>query len=180
VQSVHIYGAGFVGITLAGHFLKVSKYEVFLVEKEVDVIEKIRNENLPVYEPGLKQIIHDGLVSGRLHLQSLDEVTSVYIAFVCISTPKNVVQNPIISLAQELIPVLAPRASIFIRSTCVIGSSQELSNILERLNRDDVDVYNAPERTAEGVAMQELIELPQLLGARDDSTLSRGSEILQI
>jgi UDP-N-acetyl-D-mannosaminuronic acid dehydrogenase len=174
VETIHIYGAGFVGITLAGHLIQKCTQKIYLVDNNKTTLNQIRKGNLPVAEPGLDEIISKALIASKLELIHNSEVQNIETLFICISTPKEMLGNPVFELVKDIAVKLLDKSSIYIRSTAVVGTSRLVSELLDEVGKSDVQVFFAPERTAEGVALLELETLPQLIGGGDQLNLSRG------
>jgi UDP-N-acetyl-D-mannosaminuronic acid dehydrogenase len=178
-SKIGVIGAGFVGLTLVARLLDSEDCDVVVYEKDFYRAEKLLNGETYVYEPGLKEILSENLLNERLRINSNEMLDAL---FITIGTPKNYdkdfLNNILKSILIETITRLKIGALVFLRSTVSIGTSNWVENTFIEVGRSDLQVFFAPERTAEGVALTELRELPQILGAADNSNLNDGKNFL--
>jgi UDP-N-acetyl-D-mannosaminuronic acid dehydrogenase len=177
-----IVGGGFVGLTLTARLLKNKSVSVVVVDSDQDKIKNFNKKIFGVNEPGLDAVLTAAMTDNRLTFASDLPTSKCNFMFICISTPKNQLFAKNLSILCQIFDkyseALNPSASIFLRSTVQIGTTSKLSQYIENSNRNDVCVFYAPERTAEGVALKELDSLPQILGSAKQNELAKGSEIL--
>jgi hypothetical protein len=67
---------------------------------------------------------------------------------------------------------------IYLRSTVPVGTTVKIHNAIQSSSRDDIKIFYAPERTAEGVALKELDSLPQIIGSPESTNLKIGADML--
>jgi UDP-N-acetyl-D-mannosaminuronic acid dehydrogenase len=67
---------------------------------------------------------------------------------------------------------------IYLRSTVPVGTTVKIHNAIQSSSRDDIKIFYAPERTAEGVALKELDTLPQIIGSPESASLKIGADVL--
>jgi UDP-N-acetyl-D-mannosaminuronic acid dehydrogenase len=179
-RKILIVGGGFVGLTLAAKLLKSEGIFVTIIEKNLSKLHGFRNKFFGIYEPGLEQLFDLALQNKRLDfVETLDDLIFDTL-FICINTNKNDKSrlNSIIELVTSLFKNLQVSADIFLRSTVPVGTTREFNSYIQRSKRSDLKVYFAPERTAEGLALNELDKLPQILGAPISYDLARGNDLL--
>lgn len=169
LQEIGILGSGFVGITLAAHFAGMQKSRVIIVDNNIEKVKKIENGNYGVWEPELDEILNLAIENGTCEVRSQFEDNSLDVLFITVGTPlvNNEVQvgHPeLIEAIKHNINALRQKSLIFLRSTVTIGTTDRIKVVIDGLGRSDLSVYFAPERTAEGVALEELRKLPQILG----------------
>ena len=178
-SKIGVIGAGFVGLTLVARLLDSEDCDVVVYENDFYRAQKLLNGETYVYEPGLKEILSENLLSERLRINSNEMLDAL---FITIGTPKNYdkdfLNNILKSILIETSTRLKIGALVFLRSTVSIGTSNWVENTFIDVGRSDLQVFFAPERTAEGVALTELRELPQILGAADNSNLNDGKNFL--
>jgi nucleotide sugar dehydrogenase len=178
-SKIGVIGAGFVGLTLVARLLNSKDCDVVVYENDFYRAQKLLNGEVYVYEPGLKEILAENLLNKRLRINSNEMLDAL---FITIGTPKNYdkdfLNNILKSILMETSTRLKNGALVFLRSTVSIGTSNWVENTFSDVGRSDLQVFFAPERTAEGVALLELRELPQILGAADNSNLNDGKRFL--
>jgi nucleotide sugar dehydrogenase len=177
-----IVGGGFVGLTLTARLLKDKNMSVVLIDSDKNKIMNFNKKNFGVAEPGLDKVLTTAMGEDRLKFDPDLPSTQCGFMFVCISTPKNQTIEENLEYLYQIFDkfneVLIHNASIFLRSTVQIGTTSRLKKYIENSNRNDISVFYAPERTAEGVALKELDVLPQILGSTNQNELSKGTQIL--
>jgi UDP-N-acetyl-D-mannosaminuronic acid dehydrogenase len=177
-----IVGGGFVGLTLTARLLKNKDVSVVLIDSDQNKITNFNKKIFGVNEPGLDEVLSTAMKEKRLTFNSDLPSTKCNFMFICISTPKNQLFEKNLSILYKIFDkyseALNPSASIFLRSTVQIGTTSKLNQYIENSKRNDICVFYAPERTAEGVALKELDSLPQILGSVKQNELAKGSKIL--
>ena len=180
--SVSVIGGGFVGLTLAAHLLEKENQIVTLVEKNSAVVDLMKNGKYLVWEPGLAEILDKAQSDGRLSISTTLNGLQSKTYFVCIGTPKptnsNSTNNVMVEALTEIFELIPKQSTIFLRSTVAIGTTNTLKKLATDLGRNDISLFFAPERTAEGVALAELKVLPQMLGAAEGDSLINGEKEL--
>lgn len=182
-HDVCIIGAGFVGLTLAGKILKKDYTSVILLEKDPDKCFEIKNNNFLIYEPGLVDILEPAQLIGRLKILNTTENQYFDAVFICIGTQKvshdpNGFQN-LIDLITSIQDKIKANGHIFVRSTVQLGVTEKIGHYVNSF-RPDVNVSFTPERTVEGNALEELDELPQILGLTSNSKDVTAKKLLQV
>lgn len=181
--EVLIVGGGFVGLTLAGKLLKLDSTVVTILETDQEKLINLKNGNLGVYEPGLDEIVKQAFEKDQLIYS--DKLTShkYLCAFICIGTAHSAKNNSsmddLIKVALDISHHITQNGLLFVRSTVRIGTSSNIHSALVSKNRTDLNVLFAPERTAEGVALQELDSLPQILASNSKLNFNSGKSFLE-
>lgn len=172
-----ILGAGYVGLTL-GVVAASSGHEVQFVENNKSRLDLIKLGKSHFYEPGINEEILKHTNSKKIKaFEKISEIlipndNSPIIYVISLGTPLKSesdedVSNPIFNLIKnEIIPILRNQDVICLRSTVEIGFCDHLlQNTPHKLN-----LAFCPERTVEGKALIELMELPQIIATDNDYT----------
>lgn len=168
-KRILIVGGGFVGLTLSAKLLKSKESSVTVLENNVEKVEGFLVKNYGIFEPELDDILNTSVAENRLKfVHNLDEA-KFDLVFICINTNKDELNrnDKQLGLVNSLVNNLAEFAHIYVRSTVPVGSTSKISKMLKASSRNDLKVFFAPERTAEGVALKELDSLPQIIGCPD-------------
>lgn len=172
-------GCGHVGlplaITFASRGLKVSIYDV-----NDDSVAKVKAGNMPFLEKGAEPILRE-VIGRSLHVANDPELVSrSQFVVVVIGTPVDEHLNPkfntIRRFFQGILPYLRDGQCIVLRSTVYPGTTMKVDELIASLGRD-VHVAFCPERVAEGKAMEELTELPQIVSGTDAKAVEMASEL---
>lgn len=182
-KSILIVGGGFVGVTLAAKLTKSSHHIIDILETNTERVLNLLNGKTYIYEPNLDQAIQKALSAKTLSISDTLSKSIYESVFICIGT-RQLSKDPqsmpeLIKTCLSVTGNIAPNGALFIRSTVKIGTSRIVAAALKEIQRADIKVYYAPERTAEGVALLELDELPQILAAESTESQSIGDEILK-
>jgi UDP-N-acetyl-D-mannosaminuronic acid dehydrogenase len=177
---VVIGGCGHVGLPLAIAFAdrgaSVAVYDI-----NPEAVAQVSSGRLPFDEPGADQVLERSVSGGNLIATSDPGVVSTAEhVVVVIGTPVDEHLNP----DQQAIPrALAGCAEflrdgqlLILRSTVYPGVTALVEKMVARLGRS-IEVAFCPERIAEGKAMTELFELPQIVSARKDAAFERAAAL---
>ena len=179
-KRILIVGGGFVGLTLAAKLLKSKEIFVTVLENNIQKIDSFLDKNYGIFEPELDNILNNSIAENRLgFVHNLDEA-KFDLAFICVNTNKgelNRIDKQLV-LVNSLVNNLAEFAHIYLRSTVPVGSTTKISEMLKASSRNDLKIFYAPERTAEGVALKELDSLPQIIGCPEYEDTKIGISML--
>jgi UDP-N-acetyl-D-mannosaminuronic acid dehydrogenase len=177
---VVVGGCGHVGLPLAIAFadrgLRVGIYDVS--EKAVATVNAGK---LPFHEPGAAPVLEKVISEGQLRA-SLDPsiVATAEHVVVVIGTPVDEFLNPdraaIPNALGGCAPYLRDGQLLLLRSTVFPGVTAAVEKMVAGLGKS-IEVSFCPERIAEGKAMTELFELPQIVSARTPEAMLRASAL---
>jgi UDP-N-acetyl-D-mannosaminuronic acid dehydrogenase len=165
---VVVGGGGHVGLPLSLAFAR-SDLLVGIYDISTDTVARIRRGEMPFLENGADELLRDVLSRDLLVVDSSPEILAgVENVIVVIGMPIDEFLNPSMTVfdaaVRDLAPHLADLALVVLRSTVFPGTTAYVTDALaDRGVR--VDVAFAPERIAEGHALEELGTLPQIIGA---------------
>ena len=175
-------GCGHVGLPL-GLALADRGLDVTLFDVDAESVALVNDGTLPFDEPGAHEVLRQVLDAGRL--RATTDPTSVRNAenvVVVIGTPIDEHLNPDLHAVQgaieEIATSLVDGQLLVLRSTVYPGVTAMVERLIERLGLD-VDVAFCPERIAEGKAMVELFELPQIVASRSNRALERATKLFR-
>ena len=165
---VVVGGGGHVGLPLS-LVLAQAGLTVGIYDISQPTLDRIGRGEMPFVENGADALLAEMLAADRLRLSSRPEVLcDVAQVIVVIGTPIDEFLNPSMAIFEravdELAPYLADGALVVLRSTVFPGTTEYVTQALQDRGRK-VDVAFAPERIAEGHALEELGSLPQIIGA---------------
>jgi len=174
-----IGGGGRVGLPL-GIVLAKNGNNVTIIDLDDIRINAINNRQMPFFEKGASEL----LVSlNQEQLYATNQSSAVKDSEICIliigtpvlesGTPS---ANSLVDLVQELIPDLENVKLLMLRSTVYPGITNQLKKILTDAGLKTAISF-CPERIAEGNAITELKELPQIIGAEDEIAMDLSSKM---
>lgn len=180
-RRVCVMGLGYVGLTLAAVMAEVG-FEITGVEIRDEVIESVKKGSAHFFEPGLdarlKRVVNSGSLKVSKHISDRDRAR-VYI--ITVGTPLNsegIARLDMVErVSSEIAQFLRDGDLVVMRSTVKIGTTRDV--VLPILQRAgvDFDLVFCPERTLEGQAMQELRQLPQIVGGASMRARVRATQL---
>jgi UDP-N-acetyl-D-mannosaminuronic acid dehydrogenase len=166
------------GIALASRGLTVTLYDI-----NAAAVQTVNDATMPFAEEGADGLLADAVAAGRL--DATTDAAGVGTAehlVVIVGTPVDEHLNPDLGAVpralQRCAQFLVPGQLVILRSTIYPG----VTALTERLLRDlglEVDVAFCPERIAEGKALTELFDLPQIVAARTDQAMARAEKFFR-
>lgn len=179
-----IGGAGHVGLPL-GIILADAGFEVSLIDKDEEKLARISNGVLPYREPGGEELLTDAIEAGTLETTTeIEQIRDCDAIFVVIGTPIDEHHNPqmdrLLSLVDELVGYLSPGQLLSFRSTLYPGTTRIVQDRIEDAGfeiGEEIYLSFAPERIAQHRAFQEVVSLPQLIGAFDNESYERTKDL---
>jgi UDP-N-acetyl-D-mannosaminuronic acid dehydrogenase len=144
-------------------------------------LERIACGEMPFRETGADELLATILPTKRLTLTSDPAVMrGAPVVIVVIGTPIDEFLNPSMTLFDRVIDQMAPHiadgALVVMRSTVYPGTTERVARMFAERGRN-IDVACCPERIAEGHALQELKDLPQIVGADTAAAGDRAAEL---
>ena len=177
--NVGIVGLGYVGLTLATALADVG-LTVIGVEKRADVVD-LTNRGKPHFsENGLEELLTYVVEQEKLHAaQAFDKNKSADVYVITVGTPLNedgkARLDYIEAATREVAENMKDGALVILRSTVKIGTARNVVAPILAATGKRFEIAMCPERTLEGRALQELRNLPQIIGADTDATRERAA-----
>jgi UDPglucose 6-dehydrogenase len=155
-------GAGYVGL-VSGACIADFGHHVICVDKDNIKISALNAGEIPIYEPGLDEIVQSNVRQGRLSFttelsETLDEAAAVFIA---VGTPSrrgdgHADLSYVYAATREIALALKRFTVVITKSTVPVGTGDEIERIIRELRPDiDVAVVSNPEFLREGAAIHD-------------------------
>src|SRR6266480_834210 len=168
-MDLSIIGSGYVGLVTGACFADVG-HNVTCVDNDAHKIEVLRAGRVPIYEPGLEELIHRNVAAHRLRFSgSIKEgVDNSQIVFIAVPTPPqsdgSVDLSFIEKVARAIAGVLSDYRVIVDKSTVPVKTGEKVAESIKRYNqhRAKFDVVSNPEFLREGCAVADLMH-PDLI-----------------
>jgi UDP-N-acetyl-D-mannosaminuronic acid dehydrogenase len=180
---VVVGGCGHVGLplalVLAGRGLRVTAYDIAEAS-----VERVMAGEMPFDEPGAADLLREALASGRFDATTDPGVVADTDALiVVIGTPVDEHQNPDPDAVRKAVSLVADQLHdgqlLVLRSTVYPGVTRLVDRYLRSLGKE-IDVAFCPERIAEGKALVELFELPQIVSGCTPAAVARASKLFSV
>src|ERR1700720_306888 len=175
-MDLSIIGSGYVGLVTGACFADVG-HNVTCVDNDARKIEVLRAGRVPIYEPGLEELIHRNVAAHRLRFSgSIKEgVDNSQIVFIAVPTPPqsdgSVDLSFIEKVAREIAGVLTDYRVIVDKSTVPVKTGEKVAESIKRYNRHGAkfDVVSNPEFLREGCAVHDLMHPDRIvIGAQSE------------
>jgi UDP-N-acetyl-D-mannosaminuronic acid dehydrogenase len=172
-------GCGHVGLPLGLAFADRG-LSVALYDLNQDAVDAVNGGAMPFEEPGARDVLARVRGSVLIATTSPDVVSSAEHVVVVIGTPVDEHLNPdpsvVARAVADLADYLVDGQVLILRSTLYPGTTALVERVVDAL-RKDVGVAFCPERIAEGKAMTELFELPQIVSGRSSAVIDRAEKL---
>jgi UDPglucose 6-dehydrogenase len=176
MAKIAVIGTGYVGLTTGACFAHIG-HEVTCADIDAAKVERLQRGEIPILEPGLDNLVREGLQDGRLRfvVGSDSAVRDCEFAYLCVPTPQGADGSADLSYIEDAArmigPLLPTEAIVVNKSTVPVGSTR----VVERtLGRADVAVVSNPEFLREGSAIHDFLHPDRIvIGAEDQSAAVR-------
>ena len=163
-MRVCIIGTGYVGL-VTGACLAELGNNVICVDNKQDKIDLLNQGEIPIYEPGLKEMVRNAREAGRISfISSIAEgVRASTIIFIAVSTPPKADGSADLSMvaavAKEVAESMTDYKIVVDKSTVPVKTGEKVAETINRYRKDDVpfDVVSNPEFLREGTAIQDTL-----------------------
>src|SRR5215207_990923 len=182
VDVAIVGGCGHVGLPLGLAFADRG-LQVELVDRDATACQRVNRGVLPFAEPGAGEVLARALDADRIRATTEAEAVSrAENVVVVIGTPIDEHHNPDLNAVRTTISdigeSLVGDQLLVLRSTVYPGVTAMVERLVEELGKD-IDVAFYPERVAEGQAMAELCELPQIVASRSPRAVDRATKLFR-
>ncbi len=177
-MKVVMIGTGYVGLVTGTCFAE-SGNDVTCVDIDEDKIEGLKRGEIPIYEPGLKELVHRNSKAGRLHFTTsyVDAVPKARCVFIAVGTPQSddgaANLTGVFKVTESLAPHLSEKTIVVIKSTVPVGTNRRVANRLKELTGRDVHVASNPEFLKEGAAIDDFTKPDRVVVGADSETAVR-------
>lgn len=176
-----IIGSGYVGLVSGACFAEVG-HNVVCVDNDQRKVDALHAGKIPIYEPGLEELVHRNVAAKRLRFTNSieDGVDNSQVVFIAVPTPPqpdgSVDLSFIEKVAREIAGVLKPNQYRVVvdKSTVPVKTGEKVTDSIKRYNSTaDFDVVSNPEFLREGCAVPDLMKPDRIvIGGNSDRALA--------
>jgi UDPglucose 6-dehydrogenase len=176
-----IIGSGYVGLVSGACFAEVG-HHVICVDNDAKKVDMLRAGGIPIYEPGLEDIVKRNVASGRLEFttSTKEGVDGSEIVFIAVPTPPqpdgSVDLSYIEKVAREIAAVLKPGEYRVVvdKSTVPVKTGENVADTIRRYQPGaEFDVISNPEFLREGCAVADLMKPDRIVvGGNSDRAIA--------
>ncbi|CAO3431831.1 UDP-glucose dehydrogenase family protein [Azospirillum doebereinerae] len=182
-MRIAMIGTGYVGLVSGACFSEFGVH-VTCVDKDAGKIERLKRGEIPIYEPGLDDLVARNVAAGRLSftLDLKEAMRGVDAVFIAVGTPSrrgdgHADLSYVYGAAEEIAANLDHYTVVVTKSTVPVGTGREVADIIRRVRPDaDFDVASNPEFLREGSAIGDFMRPDRVvIGA----TSERAGEVMR-
>ncbi|MDH3202812.1 MAG: UDP-glucose/GDP-mannose dehydrogenase family protein [Myxococcales bacterium] len=156
-----VVGTGYVGL-VTGTCFAATGQRVICVDKDASKIDRLQRYEIPIYEPGLEELVEENAEAGRLTFSTdlASAVRDVDLAFIAVGTPPTLDGeadlSAVFGVARELVEHANHDLVIVLKSTVPVGTNAQVQRLLADA-KHDVQVVSNPEFLKEGGAIDDFM-----------------------
>ena len=179
-MHIAVIGTGYVGLVTGACFAEFG-VDVTCVDIDAEKIERISAGILPIYEPGLEQLVAKNTNAGRLNFTTnvKEAVEQALVVFLAVGTPPNEDGSPNLSFVESAARSVAEHMNgykvIVTKSTVPIGTGERLRLLIEQHQNKRINfgIVSNPEFLREGAAIGDFMRPDRVvIGSRDPEAVA--------
>ena len=164
-MRICIIGTGYVGLVTGTCFAEIG-HTVTCVDCDDKKVELLRHGGVPIYEPGLEELIHNNVAAGRLTFttSTAEGVANSEVVFIAVPTPPqedgSVDLSFVEGVAREIAHAMSSYRIVVDKSTVPVRTGEKVTETIRRYCRAKVefDVVSNPEFLREGFAVRDFLQ----------------------
>ena len=172
-----VIGTGYVGL-VAGTCFAESGNDVTCVDIDEAKIAALQEGTVPIYEPGLEELIRRGLAERRLWFTTdlAAAVRAAEICFIAVGTPEasdgTADLGAVLAVAREIGAAMNGYRVIVCKSTVPVGTADKVRDAIRETTRNEFDVISNPEFMKEGAAVEDFTKPDRVvIGGRSERAI---------
>ena len=163
-MKITILGSGYVGL-VSGTCFSEFGFEVCCVDKDSNKINNLKNNIIPIYEPGLENLVKKNSAANRLSFSNNinKNIKEADVVFVAVGTPSrrgdgHADLSYVYEAAEQIAKNLSGYTLVVTKSTVPVGTGDEVKNIIKQTNPEaNFDIVSNPEFLREGNAIEDFM-----------------------
>ena len=163
-MNISVIGVGYVGLVTGACFAEFG-LNVTCCDKDTEKIDSLNKGEIPIYEPGLEELVRKNTKEGRLHFTTdlAECVKGSLVVFIAVGTPAKDDGSADLTYIKEAARVIAKNMDgykvIVTKSTVPVGTGKLVSEIIEnnQVEKGCFDVVSNPEFLREGSALEDFM-----------------------
>lgn len=176
-MNIAVVGTGYVGLVTGTCFAETGN-NVVCVDIDVDKVDRMRNGEVPIYEPHLDVLFHRNIKAGRLSFTTdlREAQKNAEIIFLALPTPPgedgSADLSYILKVASDLAEMIDDYKVIIDKSTVPVGTSEKVKNTIAAKTNVPFDVVSNPEFLREGFAVDDFMKPDRVvIGTESDRAI---------
>lgn len=176
-MNICVIGTGYVGL-VAGTCFAETGHDVICVDIDANKIERLNNGEIPIYEPGLEDMVHRNVEEKRLSFTTdlPYGVKNSKIIFIAVGTPQDrdgsADLSYVMEVAKQIGKAMNNRKIIVDKSTVPVGTADKVQEVVSRYTKYRFNVVSNPEFMKEGVAVQDFLKPDRVVIGTDNEKVA--------
>jgi UDPglucose 6-dehydrogenase len=175
-MKISVVGTGYVGLVVAACFAENGN-SVIGIDIVPEKIDKLKKGEIPIYEPGLEEIVKRNLEEERLSFSTdlKSAIESTDIIFIAVGTPPDedgsADMSHVLSVAESIGRFMNGRKVVILKSTVPVGTNRRVRETIAALTDHPFGVVSNPEFLKEGAALDDFLRPDRVvIGVEDSDT----------
>jgi UDPglucose 6-dehydrogenase len=186
-MKLTIIGTGYVGLVTGTCFAEAG-HDVICVDNDTRKVKLLQSGGMPIYEPGLEELVHKNVAAGRLQFtaSTAEGVEKSAVIFIAVPTPPqadgSVDLSFIEKVAREIAQSMNGYKIVVDKSTVPVKTGDKVAETIKRYGKTavDFDVVSNPEFLREGFAVQDFMKPDRVvIGVRSERPVKAMREIFE-
>ncbi|MGH9237515.1 MAG: UDP-glucose dehydrogenase family protein [Vicinamibacterales bacterium] len=179
-MKIAIVGTGYVGL-VAGACFAESGNDVVCVDNVAAKIRMLQKGKIPIYEPGLEELVRRNTAEGRLTFSTSlpTAVRDSQVIFIAVGTPQDEDGSAdlkhVLGVAREIAKAMNGYKVIVDKSTVPVGTSRKVQEVVGRETKHPFSVVSNPEFLKQGAAIDDFLKPDRVVIGADDE---RATELM--
>jgi UDPglucose 6-dehydrogenase len=158
-EPIGVIGTGYVGLVTAAGFAQLGS-DVWCIDIDADKIERLRRGEIPIYEPGLEDLVASNRERMHFSTDIADALEHARLLFVAVGTPPTYSGDADLSAVHAVVNAMpaSDRHALVMKSTVPVGTGRAIKRIFNEQGKDGFRYVSCPEFLKEGTAVADFLE----------------------